>query len=130
MYEQHWGLASLGYQNLPDPSIFFPFSQQRRALSLLHHAVQNDKGTVLLTGETGCRKTSLTRALVLQLAEDKFEVGVPTNPSLPPRGFLEEIHVQLGTPAGPSAQAELLRARNGDLMLSLGQGRTTVLIVD
>ena len=130
MYEQHWGLARLGYQNLPDPSTFFPFSQHRRALSLLHHAVQNDKGTVLLTGETGSRKTTLTRALVLQLAEDKFEVGVPTNPSLPPREFLEEINVQFGTPAGPSAQAELLRARNSDPMLSLGQGRTTVLIVD
>ena len=95
MYEQHWGLASLGYQNLPDPSVFFPSAQHQQALTLLHYAVQNDKGTILLTGEIGCGKTTLTRALVLQLAEDRFEVGVITNPSLPPQEFLEEINVQL-----------------------------------
>jgi DNA repair photolyase len=33
----------------------------------------------------------LRRALILQLAEEKFDVGLVTNPTLPSNDFLEEI---------------------------------------
>ncbi len=130
MYEQHWGLTGLPYQNLPDPSVFFPSTQHKRALGLLRYAVQHDKGAALLTGEIGCGKTTLTRTFILQLAEDRYDVGVVTNPSLPPREFLEEINIQLGITPGSAGQAELLRALNGHLMHNSERGKTTVLIVD
>ncbi len=130
MYEQHWGLTCLPYQNLPDPSVFFASGQHQRALGLLRYAVQHDKGAALLTGEIGCGKTTLTRTFILQLPEDRYDVGVLTNPALPPRDFLEELNLQLGITQGGGSQAELLRALNGHLLRNAERDKTTVLIVD
>ncbi len=129
MFEKYWGLAALPFQNLPDPAVFFPSSQHRRALARLLYAVQNDKGAALLTGEIGCGKTTLTRAFTLHLAEDTYDVGVVTNPSLPPRDLLDEINAQLGI-SGSGDKLDLLRALNGHLMRNRERGKTTVLIVD
>ncbi len=129
MFEKYWGLATLPFQNVPDPNIFFPSSQHRRALARLLYAVQHDKGAALLTGTIGCGKTTLTRAFILQLAENKYDVGVVTNPSLPPRDFLDEINLQLGVSSSGN-KVELLRGLNGHFMRNLERGKTTVLIVD
>ena len=129
MFEKYWGLATLPFQNLPDPNVFFPSPQHRRALALLLYAVQHDKGAALLTGDIGCGKTTLTRAFILQLAEDRYDVGVVTNPSLPPRDFLEEVNLQLGVSASGN-KVDLLRGLNGHLLRNLERGKATVLIVD
>ena len=129
MFEKYWGLAALPFQNLPNPSLFFPSSQHRRALARLLYAIKNDKGAALLTGEIGCGKTTLTRTLILQLAEDTYDVGVVTDPSLPPRDLLDEINTQLGIPASGN-KLDLLRALNGHLVRNMERGKTTVLIVD
>ncbi len=129
MYEKHWGLVALPFQNLPDPRVFFPSSQHRRALGRLAYAAQHGKGAALLTGEIGCGKTTLTWAFILQLAEDQYDVGVVTNPSLPPRDFLDEVNLQLGVSAS-GTKLDLLRALSAHLMRNVERGKATVLIVD
>jgi general secretion pathway protein A len=130
MYEGYWRLAAAPFQNVPDPNFFFLSAQHREGLARLMYAVQQNKGAALLVGDVGCGKTTLSRALIIQLAQEKYDVGLVTNPSLPSLDFLEEIDLQLGiTPSGTTKVA-LLRALNERLIANLRDGKETVLVVD
>ena len=130
MYEEYWGLMSTPFQNVPDPNFFFLSTQHREALARLLYTVRHNKGAALLAGDVGCGKTTLSRALILQLAEEKYDVGLVTNPSLPGNDFLEEIGLQLGITPGGSSKAALLRGLNERLLNNEREGKETVLIVD
>jgi tRNA A37 threonylcarbamoyladenosine biosynthesis protein TsaE len=45
----------------------------------------------MLTGDAGMGKTTLTRAFIRQLDEDRYDIGLVANPSLQPVEFLKEI---------------------------------------
>ncbi len=130
MYGEYWGLTTAPFQNVPDPNFFFLSAQHREALARLLYAVKHNKGAALLVGDVGCGKTTLSRALILQLAEDKYDVGLVTNPSLPGNDFLEEIDLQLGITPASSNKVTLLRGLNDRLLSNAQEGKETVLIVD
>jgi general secretion pathway protein A len=130
LYEEYWGLTTAPFQNVPDPNFFFLSAQHREALARLLYTVKHNKGAALVVGDVGCGKTTLSRALILQLAEDKYDVGLVTNPSLPGNDFLEEIDLQLGITPGSSNKVTLLRGLNDRLLANAQEGKETVLIVD
>lgn len=130
MYEKHWGLMSPPFQNVPDPNFFFPSTKHREGLARLMYAVKHGKGAALLIGEVGSGKTTLSRAFILQLSEDKYDVGLVTNPSLPPGDLLEEIDLQLGISPPTTDKADLLRSLNHRLLNNVQEGKDTVLIID
>ncbi len=130
MYEEYWGLRTASFQNVPDPTFFFLSGQHREALARLLYAVKHNKGAALLVGDVGCGKTTLSRTLILQLAEEKYDVGLITNPSLPGNDFLEEIDLQLGITPASSSKVALLRGLNDRLLHNAEEGKDTVLIVD
>ncbi|MBI4536567.1 MAG: AAA family ATPase [candidate division NC10 bacterium] len=130
MYESHWGLTKPPFQNVPDPNFFFLSDQHREGLARLLYTVRHNKGAALLIGDVGCGKTTLSRALIVQLAEEKFDIGLITNPSLPRNDFLEEIDLQLGIIPASTSKVALLRALNERLLRNLDDGKDTVLIVD
>lgn len=130
MYEKYWGLTLAPFQNVPDPNFFFLSAQHREGMARLMYAVKHNKGAALLTGEVGCGKTTLSRAFVVALAQDRFDIGLITNPSLPSADFLEEINLQLGITPPNTSKVGMLRALNERLLHNLEDGRDTVLIVD
>jgi len=130
LYEEYWGLTTAPFQNVPDPNFFFLSAQHREALARLLYTVRHNKGAALLIGDVGCGKTTLSRALILQLAEEKYDVGLVTNPSLPGNDFLEEIDLQLGITPASSTKVALLRGLNDRLLNNAQEGKETVLIVD
>lgn len=130
MYEAYWGLTTAPFQNVPDPNFFFLSAQHREGLARILYGVRHNKGAALLVGDVGCGKTTLSRALILQLAEDKYDVALVTNPSLPGNDFLEEIDLQLGITPPNNSKVGLLRALNERLLTNAHEGKETVLIVD
>jgi len=130
VYEQYWGLKAPPFQNVPDPNFFFLSARHREGLARLLYAVKHNKGAALLVGDVGCGKTTLSRALILQLAEEKYDVGLITNPALPGNDFLEEIDLQLGIHPSNNSKAAILRALNDRLLANVREGKETVLIVD
>jgi len=130
LYEEYWGLTASPFQNVPDPNFFFLSTQHREALARLLYAVRHNKGAALLIGDVGCGKTTLSRALILQLTEDKYDVGLVTHPSLPGNDFLEEIDLQLGITPATNNKVALLRGLNERLLNNAREGKQTVLIVD
>lgn len=130
MYELHWGLTRSPFQNVPDPTFFFPSSQHWEGLARLMYAVRYGKGAAMLTGAVGCGKTTLARAFILQLNQARYDVGLVTNPALPRVEFLAEINQQFGLPAAGNGKVDLLHRFNERLVENRRQDRDTVLIVD
>jgi type II secretory pathway predicted ATPase ExeA len=84
----------------------------------------------MLTGEYGCGKTTLSRALIQRLEAERYEIGLLTNPSWTPVDFLREALYQLGVEAHEKTKSELLHQLNDLFFRNYRAGRDTVLIVD
>ncbi|MFQ5900164.1 MAG: ExeA family protein [Thermodesulfobacteriota bacterium] len=130
MYENYWGLKTLPFQNVPDPEFFFPSPIHEEAISRLMYVITSNKGAGLLTGEVGSGKTTVSRTLLKRLNNNRYEVGLITNPALPLKDFLKEVSYQLGITPSSDAKIDLIRSINGRLLSNFRENKETVLIVD
>lgn len=130
MYEAYWGLKQLPFQNVPDPMYFCSLPTHHEIMEKLLYAVRYGKGVVLLTGEPGCGKSTLSRIFILQLDEGQYDIGLLINPSLPAEDLLFEISLQLGISPLTTHRAALFRSLYNQLLVNAREGRTTVLILD
>jgi general secretion pathway protein A len=130
VYEAYWGLSRAPFQNVPDPAFFCPIPTHLEVLERLPYVVQHDKGAALLVGEVGCGKSTLSRVFLLQLEEQKTEVGLLINPALSPPELLGEVAFQLGIAPPAPDRASVLRTLYDHLLGNARQGKSTVLIVD
>ncbi len=130
MYNEYWGLSRAPFQTVPDPDFFCPFPAYQEVLDKLLYVIEYGKGMALLTGEIGSGKSTLSRVLIFQLDEEKFDVGLVINPSLPPKEFLHEIALQLGVSLPKGQRSALFRAINEHLLENAQKGRITVLLID
>src|SRR5262245_34621082 len=130
MYESYWALAEPPFDNSPNPKFFYMSPEHEEALVRLVYAVRHRKGCGMLTGEYGCGKTTLSRALIHRLVAERYEIGLLTNPAATPVDFLREVLYQLGEETRDHDRPDL-RHRLTDLCVrNLQAGRDTVIIVD
>lgn len=130
MYEAYWGLADAPFDNSPNPRFFYLSPEHEEALMRLVYTVKHRKGCGMLTGEYGCGKTTLSRALIQRLEADRYEVGLLTNPSWNAIDFLCEILYQLGVEPPERSKTELLHQLNELFFRNYQAGRDTVIMVD
>lgn len=131
LYERYWNLKHKPFENTPDPKFLFFSSQHQEALFKLQYVVEEGKGAAMLTGEYGCGKTLLTRVLVKQLNEHKYDIGLLTNPRWKSDELLREILYQLGHETDATDKSGLLHKLNDDVLFKNFQdGRSTVIIID
>jgi len=130
MYLEYWGLQKFPFENVPDPEFMYYSSEHEEALARLVYAVKRNKGAVLLTGEIGCGKTTLSRVFIQQLADSEFDIGLITNPSLEPIDFLKEALYQIGLNPQSQSKSELLKILNERIIENMKNNRTTLLIID
>ena len=81
MYESYWELTEPPFDNSPNPKFFYLSPEHEEALVRLVYTVRHRKGCGMLTGEYGCGKTTLSRALIQRLEAERYEIGLLTNPS-------------------------------------------------
>ena len=130
MYEGHWQLEKKPFDNTPDPKFLFSSQKHEEALSRLIYAVRERKGGALITGEPGCGKTLLSRVLLKELNDDRYQVATIFNPRLSPLHLLQEILYQLDNNVKYSSKAKLLRAFDDILHFNRSINRNTVIVVD
>jgi len=94
------------------------------------HAVQEHKGAALLTGEFGCGKTTLIRALLKGLPSHEYQVGLVNNPRLTESELLSEILYQLGEDSQGTGVLEASRAIGDLLYRNVQEGRHTLIVID
>jgi len=96
MYLEHWGLKKAPFGNAPSREIFFKSPQHEEALRRLLYAIEYHKGVAMLTGQVGCGKTTITKALKNRLNKDMFQLKTISNPALQPTDLIKAILIKLG----------------------------------
>jgi type II secretory pathway predicted ATPase ExeA len=130
MYEAYWGLSEPPFDNSPNPKFLYLSPEHEEALVRMMYAVRHRKGCAMLTGEYGCGKTTLSRALIQRLEAERYEIGLLTNPSWNSVEFLSEILYQLGVETGEKSKPDLLHRLNEAFFRNYRAGRDSVIIVD
>src|SRR5258705_12250375 len=130
MYESYWELAEPPFDNSPNPKFFYLSPEHEEALVRLVYTVRHRKGCGMLTGEYGCGKTTLSRALIQRLEAERYEIGLLTNPGWNALEFLTEILYELGAATSERTKPELLHRLNEVFFRNYRDGRETVIIVD
>jgi general secretion pathway protein A len=130
MYEAYWRLSEPPFDNAPNPKFLYLSPEHEEALVRLVYTVRHRKGCGMLTGEYGCGKTTLSRALIQRLEAERYEIGLLTSPSWNAVDFLREVLYQLGQETPETSKPELLHRLNDVLFRNFREGRDTVVIVD
>jgi len=67
MYQNYFGFTAEPFSIAPDPHFLFLSDRHQEALAHLSYGMQGSGGFILLTGEVGTGKTTVSRALLEQL---------------------------------------------------------------
>jgi type II secretory pathway predicted ATPase ExeA/HAMP domain-containing protein len=125
-----WGLREPPFDNAPNPRFLWPSPGHSDALVRLTYALRQRRGCAILTGEPGCGKTLLTRAVVQRLEPSRYEIGLLTNPHGGRLELLRHVLYELGVESAETARAELLHAVHELVVTNARRGRETLVIVD
>ncbi len=90
MYLSYFGLSEKPFSIAPNPQYLFLSERHKEALAHLTYGLGEAGGFVLLTGEVGTGKTTLTRSLQEQLPENT-QVALIHNPALSQLELLASI---------------------------------------
>src|SRR5437763_3419786 len=127
MFEEFFGLRVKPFGKTPDPSFLFESPQHREALARLEYAVE-EKELALLVGDIGSGKTTLSRALIDRIGDER-PVILLINPRLTPTQLLRSIATGLGIEP-PRFRNDLLDAIHTRLFALYEEKREPVLMID
>ncbi len=128
MYEGYYGLREKPFNRTPDPRFLYESSKHAEALARLQQAVE-DQDIVLLTGEIGSGKTTLSRAFI-DLMDASYHPALIINPRLSPSQLLHTVALRLDIADAPRQRHDLLEAINAGLYALYEQGKQPVIIID
>ncbi|MGS2719859.1 ExeA family protein [Paraglaciecola aestuariivivens] len=131
MYLSYFGLSDNPFSIAPNPDFLYMSPRHKEALAQLVFGLRESGGFVMLTGEVGTGKTTVSRKLLQQLP-DNTQVAMILNPTLSALELLASICDELGI-ATPSSQPSL-KVLSDLILAKLATnhefGVNTVLIVD
>ena len=131
MYTGFFGLTSQPFSIAPNPDFLFLSARHAEALAHLRYGLGEAGGFVLLTGEVGTGKTTVSRCLLQELT-DQTEVAFILNPTLNELELLAAICDQLKIRYKKSeASLKMLTDKiTNRLMKNHQSGKNTILIID
>lgn len=128
MYEGFYGFKAKPFGKTPDPAFLFMSRTHEEALARLQYAVE-EKDIVVLTGEVGCGKTTLTRALMDSLGEN-CRIILIVNPRLTSLEFIKTVCARFQCDAGGPYKSDLIDALQAKVYDDYRAGITPVVIID
>jgi type II secretory pathway predicted ATPase ExeA len=128
MFEEYFGLKEKPFSKTPDPKFLYLSKSHEEALARLQYAVE-EREMVLLTGEVGCGKTTLTRALMDEL-DDSYKVALIINPRLSPTQFLRLLAKRFDIDSVPRYREEITEMIYQRIYELNEDGITPVIIID
>jgi general secretion pathway protein A len=129
VYLEYYGLSEPPFDLAPNPRFLYFSPRHREAFNHLLYGLRERKGFVQLTGEVGCGKTTLCRALLRELGVG-YETALILNPWLGPNDLLPAVAAEFGLHSVGGTARETLGILNDFLLKQHELGREAVLVVD
>lgn len=130
MYYDFFGFREPPFSIAPDPRYLYLSERHKEALAHLMYGVQGQGGFIVITGEVGTGKTTISRCFI-ENVPDHVDIALILNPKLSARELLSSIcdELEIAHPAGSSIK-RLIDLINADLLAAHAAGRHKVLMID
>lgn len=128
MYKKFYGLKERPFSKTPDPRFLYMSNGHQEALARLQYVLE-ERDMALLTGEIGCGKTTLSRALMDAVGE-AYHFCFIFNPRLTSLEFLRVLARELLIDQPALRKDELLGQIHTALYRYADSGICPVLVVD
>lgn len=131
MYLDHFGLIETPFSIAPDPRYLYMSERHREALAHLLYGMESDGAFILLTGDVGTGKTTVSRCLLEQVPEDT-NLALVLNPKLNAIELLQVICDELRIVYDHEnlSVKSLVDYINRYLLGAHAQGKKTVVLIE
>lgn len=133
LYLQHFALRQEPFSIVPDPGFLYPSHQHRQAVAHLKYGLDREGGFILLTGEVGTGKTTLTRTM-LQRLPAHVRVAYVLNSKLNETDLLasicDELSITLPKTKNLSFSKICIDALNQNLLESHAATKKTLIVIE
>lgn len=130
MYFDYFEFKEPPFNLTPNSRFFFEGNKHKEALDSLLYAINQRKGFIVITGEIGSGKTTVSRALINKL-DKNTEVALITNTHVNSKDLLMTLLEDLEIEFQPSfSKAKLLSRLNDYLLAQAHRGHNVVLMID
>ncbi|MBW7470010.1 AAA family ATPase [Marinobacter sp. M216] len=130
MYYDFFGFREPPFSIAPDPRYLYLSERHKEALAHLMYGVQGQGGFIVITGEVGTGKTTVSRCFI-ENAPDHVDIALILNPRLSARELLSSICGEMGVShKGNASVREMVDLINKDLLQAHAAGRHKVLMID
>jgi general secretion pathway protein A len=129
IYQEFYGLREKPFNLTPDPKFLCLTEKHQEALDHLFYGLEQKTGFILLLGEVGAGKTTVSRAFLERLDEG-YVAALILYPFLVEENLLEAILRDLGVVPRGNSKRELLEQLNAFILARKVEGKTVVLIFD
>ena len=133
IYLQHFALKREPFSIVPDPGFLYPSIFHRQAVAHLKYGLDREGGFILLTGEVGTGKTTLTRTVIKRIPPH-IRVAYILNSKLNVTDVLASIcdELSIEVPSGDerSFSKKCIDALNQNLLASHADGKKTLIVIE
>lgn len=131
MYQAHFNLRERPFSITPDPRFLYFGQRHKEAIAHLLYGIEEGSGFVLLTGEIGAGKTTVSRYLLEQLPQNA-EIALILNPKLSAYELIATLCDELGIeyPKENASLKTLFDALNRYLIDAHNRDKRVILIID
>ena len=125
-----FGLRENPFHISPDPRYLSFNRQTQEAFDAVTYGIAGRQGLIVLTGEVGTGKTTLTNHLLNWLRQRQTPVSFIVNPHLGAGDLFDFMLADFGIPCEADQKADKLALLNSWLFARHRSGQTPILIVD
>lgn len=130
MYYDFFGFQEPPFSIAPDPRYLYLSERHKEALAHLMYGVKGQGGFIVITGEVGTGKTTVSRCFI-ENAPDNVDIALILNPRLSARELLSSICGEMGVShKGNASIKDMVDLINEDLLQAHAAGRHKVLMID
>lgn len=132
MYKKFYNFTEKPFNATPDSKFFFASNKHTEALNSLIYAINERKGFIVITGEIGAGKTTVSRTLqaLLSNIDRETKIALITNTHITQKELIEEILDELNVEYVPGGKRKLIKQLNKFLIEQLAMNIKVVVIID